>query len=293
MGLRLVEAGDAPVMSEHRRVLELIDAVSLERHGPAGVGVWLGDHRAEVVATIRACDQDGAREQGTRLAAAVWPSAALVRDPRWWEELAGVGEALAVADRDPRRLAELLHSAAATFAAHGDRLRAEERWVRALAVVRRDGDRVRHEAVLGGLGDLYRGWGRLSKALDAYLGLVDLRRDLDDPARLAEAYVAVATTMHDAGRLRSATDYFDRADEVLTEVEAPVTHAGVLVWCGRTRWEQGEHGAARRRWSRALAMLVDVDEDTADRVRALLATGQDERPPYWSNTASSPSGGVG
>jgi tetratricopeptide (TPR) repeat protein len=279
------KVGDTPGMTEHTRVLELTRAVS--RADP----VWLADQRTTVLAAVRACDQDGSRALGTRLAAAVWPVAGLVPDPDWWVALAEAGEALAIADRAPATLADLLHGAATTFAAHGDRLRAEERWVRALAITRRDALRDQGQAVLSALGALYRDWGRLSKALDAYLGLVDLRRDTDDPAGTADALAEVGTTMHAAGRLRSATEYFDRADQAMNGVEAPQAHARILVWCGRTRWEQGEHGAARRRWSRALAMLVDVDDDTASQVRALLATDSPEFP--YSNTSSSPSGGVG
>jgi tetratricopeptide (TPR) repeat protein len=288
-GRTSTEVGDTPGMAEHTRVLELIEAVS---HEPA---TWLAEHRGEVLAAVLACDRDGVRGLGTRLAAAVWPAARLVEDPAWWQDLAEAGEALAIAGRDPAMLVDLLHSGATTFAQHGDRLRAEERWVRALAITRRDGHHERSDTVLAALGALYRDWGRLSKALDAYLGLVDLRRDAGDPAGTANALAEVGTTMHAAGRLRSATDYFDRADEALTPVSAPAAHARILVWCGRTRWEQGQHDAARRRWSRALAMLVDVDEDAADQVRALLATASPEFS-YWcgrSNTASSPSGGVG
>jgi tetratricopeptide (TPR) repeat protein len=281
-------------MSEHTRVLDLIQR--LERYEPARVGVWLAEHRAEVLAAALACDRDGSRGTGTRLVAAVWPVARLVPDPRWWEDLAEAGEALAIADRDPATLVDLLHGGASTFAASGDRLRAEERWVRALAIVRRDGDQDRGQVVLSALGALYRDWGRLSKALDAYLSLVDLRREAGDPAGTADALAEVGTTMHAAGRLRSAADYFDRADDVLGQVAEPATvtaHAHILVWSGRTRWEQGQHSAARGRWSRALAMLVDVDEDAASRVRALLATEPAAELPYWANTSSSPSGGVG
>jgi tetratricopeptide (TPR) repeat protein len=290
-------------MPDDARIFELIDAVSLE---PARVAGWLADHRAEVLAAVR----DSAPGTGIRLAVAVWPVAGLVPDPLWWAELAEAGEALAIADRDPAMLVDLLHGAATTFAEHGDRLRAEERWVRALAITRRDGMRDRGETVLCALGALYRDWGRLGKALDAYLGLVDLRREVGDPTGIADALAEVGTTMHATGRLPSATDYFDRADEAMravTEADAAApevgpellaAHARILVWCGRTRWEQGEHGTARRRWSRALAMLVDVDEDAANRVRALLATQPDERPefPYdagVSNTCSSRSGGAG
>lgn len=280
-------------MSEHARVLGLIQAVDLGELGPARVGAWLGEHRAEVVAAVLACDRDGVRGLGTRLAAAVWPAAGLVRDPRWWTELAEAGEALAIADRDPVVLADLLHRAATTFAGNGDRVLAEQRWVRALAVVRREG-LPGQDRVLSALGSLYRDWGRLSKALDAYLGLVDVYRDAGDPARTAAGLAEVGTTMHAAGRVRSAMGYFDQADELMGRSgAAPADHARVLVWCGRTRWDQGHHGAARRRWSRALAMLVDVDEAEANRVRALLATGPEGEPDYLSNTSSSPSGGVG
>jgi tetratricopeptide (TPR) repeat protein len=281
-------------MSEHTRVLEFIQG--LERHEPARVGGWLAEHRAEVLAAVLACDRDGSRSTGTRLAVAVWPVARLVSDPRWWEDLAEAGEALAIADRDPATLVDLLHGGASTFAEYGDRLRAEERWVRALAIVRRDGDRGRGEVVLSALGALYRDWGRLSKALDAYLGLVDLRREAGDPAGTADALAEVGATMHAAGRPRSAMDYFDRADDVLSQAAKPETtaaHASILVWCGRARWEQGHHAAARGRWSRALALLVDIDDDAASRVRALLATEPAEELPYWANTSSSPSGGVG
>jgi tetratricopeptide (TPR) repeat protein len=280
-------------MSEHARVLDLIQAVDLDERGPARVGAWLAEHRAEVVAAVLSCDRDGVRGLGTRLAAAVWPAAGLVRDPRWWTELAEAGEALAIADRDAGVLADLLHRGAATFAGGGDRVRAEERWVRALAVARRDG-LPDQDRVLSALGALYRDWGRLSKALDAYLGLVDVRRDAGDAAGTAAALAEVGATMHAAGRVRSAMEYFDQADEMMSRAgAAPADHARVLVWCGRTRWEQGHHGAARRRWSQALAMLVDVDEAGADRVRALLASEDGDPADYLSNTSSSPSGGVG
>jgi tetratricopeptide (TPR) repeat protein len=278
------EVGGTPGMTEHARVLELIQAVGTA--GPA----WLGDNRAAVVAAVRACDQDEAA--GITLASAVWPVAGDVPDPDWWAELAEAGEALAIAAREPATLVDLLHAAATTFARHGDRLRAEERWVRALAITRRDALRERGAAVLSALGGLYRDWGRLSKALDAYLGLVDLRRDADDEVGAADALAEVGVTMYAAGRPRSAMDYFDRAEETMRKAGvAADAHARVLVWCGRTRWEQGEHGAARRRWSQALAMLVDVDEAAANQVRALLATDSPEFP--YSNTSSSPSGGVG
>ncbi len=276
-------------MSEHARVGELIEAVSLERHGPARVGAFLAEHGQDVTAAVLACDRDRLRGRGILLATATWPSAGLVPDPSWWEDLARAGETLAIAERDPAALVDLLHGAATTFAEHGDRVKAEERLVRALAITRSPGG-PDGTAVLCALGALYRDWGRLGKALDAYLSLVDLRRDAGDMAGTAAALAEVGATMHAAGRLRTAMDYFDRADEALVEVpDAAPDHARGLVWCARTRWEQGLRSAARSRWSRALALLVDVDDTAADEVRALLAAES----PYESNTSRSSSGGGG
>lgn len=294
----LVEPSQA--VSIVRRFTEFhLAAVDRERHDAAEVGAWLEQHRAEILAAVQACDRDPLRSVGTRLAYAVWRSAALVRDPRWWQELASAGEALAIADRDPAMLADLLHHSAATFAEHGDRPRAEEQWVRALAIIRRspsDPSDHRGVAVLTGLSALYKQWGRLSKALDLNLDLVDLRREAGDAVGAAEALDAVAVTMHAAGRLSSAIDYFAQADEAMSANEAadvPAVHARILVRWGRALWEQGHHGAAKRPWSRALAMLVDVDEAAADRVRALLATAPNDQLPSYcdepgvSNTSSS------
>jgi hypothetical protein len=134
--------------------------------------------------------------------------------------------------------------------------------------------------VLTALGALYREWGRLSKALDADLGLVDLRRAEGDPVGTASALTTVAGTMRDAGRLSSAADYLAQADEALTSITASspdvrTVHAQILVSWGRALWDQGHAGPARRQWSRALAMLIDVDDTAADQVRTLLATADE------------------
>ncbi|MFL6144076.1 MAG: hypothetical protein ACJ72N_19705 [Labedaea sp.] len=270
-------------------------AVDLETHQPAEVGAWVDRHWPEIVAGVRACDRAGLRRCGTRLAHALWPAAGLAPDPQRWPELAEAGEALAIADRDPPMLGDLLHRSAVAFAEQDDLLRAEAQWVRALAVFRREPSDVgRGAAILTGLTGLYRAWGRLGKALDAGLSLVELRRSAGEPARTAEALTEVATTMRAAGRLRTAADYFTQADTEL----APITgesdadirlvsaHARILLWGGRTWWDLGEPGRARRWWSRALAMMIDVDDDIADHVRTLLATAPDHALPddYPINT---------
>jgi len=260
------------VSSEHAepaRVADLVRRFS-EEPDPG----WLAEHHKEVLGVIVACDRDGLRELGARLAYVVWPVAGAVRDPEWWRELAGAGEALAIAGRDPAMLVDLLDRSARTFAAQGDRAGAEAQWVRALAITRRppgEDLRERGMAILTGLGGLYREWGRLGKALDAYLGLVDLRRAAGDPRGTAQALATVAATMYAAGRAGSAAGYFAQAADAMPAGAEDPLYPRILVWWGRVLWERGEPGPARRRWSEALAIVVDVDEALAEHVRALLA----------------------
>jgi tetratricopeptide (TPR) repeat protein len=264
-----------------------------EAHTASAADGWVAAHHGEILAALRACDRPGCRRVGVGLALAVWPAA----EPPWWAELAGLGEALAIAERDPQLLADLLHRSATRFAGRGERVRAEEQWVRALAIVRRAAKADRAEAILAGMSTLYRDWGRLGKALDADLGLVDLRREAGDPVGIAEALATVADTMRLAGRIRSAADYLAQADAVITGAGDPLPHARIVAAWGRALWELGEPGPARRQWSRALAMLIDVDDEAADAVRALLATEPEEPLPNdypgVPNTSSSASGGSG
>ncbi|HEU5471614.1 MAG TPA: hypothetical protein VFV67_13250 [Actinophytocola sp.] len=284
-------------------------AVDPDRRTAVEVRAWLAGHRAEIVAAVAACDRDGLRPHGIRLASTVWPEAGLVNDPAWWDALAEAGEAVAVAAHDPAGLAELLHRSATVFAAKGDRLRAEAQWVRALAVARRRlrehpddaEDRDRAAAILAALRGLYHDWGRPAKALDAEQELVELHRSAGDELAAAEALSRVAATLYAVGRTDGAADYFALADEAMAAAGgAPGQHARILLWTGRALWELGRHGHARRQWHRALAMTVDVDDAVADHARALLATAPDAPLPEGypipagsPNTSSSESGGPG
>lgn len=117
--------------------------------------------------------------------------------------------------------------------------------------------------------------------------MVDLQRAAGDAVGAAEALTELAATMRAAGRLSSAIDYFTQADEAMSPIteaagtspDVVAVHAQILVSWGQALWDQGHHGAARRRWSRALAMVIDVDDVAADHVRALLATAPEDQLP--------------
>jgi tetratricopeptide (TPR) repeat protein len=233
-------------------------------------------HRSEIVAAVGGAARRGHTELAIDLALLSWRVAGHVPDPAWWRMLAERGEAAAVAARRPVDLTELLHRSAEVFAAAEDHKTAEAQWSRARALARELGDGQRVADVQFRLGRLYRDWGRLHRALDTYLELIHSPEDAADLVGVARAMTEVGMTMLEAGRPADALAYLTDADKALDAAEGsgrgPVRwHADVVESLGRLLDEQGSTRAAQRMYSRALAMLIDVDDEAADRVRQRLA----------------------
>ena len=170
-------------------------------------------------------------------------------------------------------LAALLESHAETATNAGDFLTAEMLWVRALKIRDRLPDRAGRVHVLRSLAGMYGSWGRWHRALDAVFEVeMEFRREPRDPAGLAGALADIGTTMLGAARPDSAADYLKQAVTAYRQLAepAPVDQAYALVSWGRALWTQDAWVAARRRFSAALALLVDVDDTLADQVRHLL-----------------------
>ncbi|AHI01011.1 tetratricopeptide repeat protein [Kutzneria albida] len=239
---------------------------------------WLVTHRAVLLAALAVAVQDGDGEDAIRLASWLWSlvpvTPALLNDAEWRDRLARAGENAAIHSRNPHALGLLLDLSSACAAQAGDFARAEEQRIRSTAIWRRLGEHDRLVAAVNALGVVYRDWGRLHRALDVYFELIaecQLRNDLRGHAH---ALHAVGLTMITAGRSDSAVEYLRRADRAFRAMPepAPVEHAHVAVALGRIYWRQNQFSRARRCFSTALALLVDVDDQAADRVRALLST---------------------
>lgn len=232
--------------------------------------------REEIAALLTAAHRHRRHDLVIDLALALWPVAKRIPDPAWYTTLARHGEDAAIAARRPADLATLLHHAAGAFTAIKDYPTAEARWTRARTVWRRLGadDQVRH--VHAHLGRLYRDWGRPHRAMDMYLELTMAYHAVHDLPNAADAEVQLGLTMLDAQRPDDAIHHLSQADETLRSIQAThadqaVRHASVLETLGRVLHQHGATRAAKDTYSRALAMLIDVDDEAADRVRALLA----------------------
>jgi tetratricopeptide (TPR) repeat protein len=237
---------------------------------------WADEHRGGIVAAIRAATASGLYATAVDVALRAWRVADRVPDRSWWHDLARHGEDAATRGRDPHSLFALLASSAVVFAQAGDEVTAERQWVRAVRLSDDDEDYDRTVQALTALAGLYQSWGRLDKALDTWVDLVDEHQRAGNVIATAHALAEVGFAMLAADRAADAPTYLSRADELLSEAKPALVsasaHARVLEAWGHALWQTGQHGAARRRLSRALAMVVDHDDPTAERIRAALAT---------------------
>jgi tetratricopeptide (TPR) repeat protein len=265
---------EAMTLNLARNLLEVITAAAGDT---TTLATLAADRHDEIVAALNSTLQRGEPQLAVQLALAAWSLARNVIDPEWRRSLARAGEEAAIASRQPAALAELLVRSAEVYADSGDRKAAERQWVRALAMADDMNDRERFADLLLVLSQLYRDWGRIHKALDVLQELVAERERTDSPpVELAEALAAAGSTMLDAKRPTSAINLLSRADDVIASIDdrddnISRTHAAILVDLGTAWQEQHSFSTASRIYSRALTMLVDVDDATADLVRTLLA----------------------
>lgn len=231
---------------------------------------------AAVTTQEHAATSPAIRTDAVNVARAAWRSPTAREHLDWCRELAHHGEQAAIASRQPELLTELLNSSAEVYASVADWQGAERAWLRALAVVEGRGDTARSVHFLRLLTTNYLNWQRPHKAVDMLLEIVEIHDRAGNPVETAKAQADVAHTMADAGRADAAIDYLGRADRVLRESpsadpEVVTLHATILSDLGQVHAQLGRINTARNHYHRALAMVVDTDDRTADRIRALQA----------------------
>lgn len=277
VGIRPELSGaDAVVGSRRARLVAHVSQTITAAQPSKAIG-WVDSHRLILLRTITMATSAGLHPQAGHLAELSWQvtsvAPTLRTDTQWRSDLARRGEDAAIEGRDPDLLGRLLEHSAQLAEQFGERDVGEAQWVRALAVWRRLDNHAGVVRVLVALRELYRSWGRLHRALDACFELVTVHQRRGDDRGLALALTEVGITMLAADRPDAAVDYLTRANTAweATAVPVPSAQAGTLLALGRAHWRQDAWGLARRRFSDALALWVDVDEIQAERVRRLLS----------------------
>jgi tetratricopeptide (TPR) repeat protein len=270
----LAELARSVPAAEVDQVLTRVAAVTTQAHTTEnGMSSAV---RADTVNVVRAAGRHHRVAVAVAVARAAWRSPTAREHLDWCREVARYGEEAAIAGRQPELLVELLDSSAEAYASAGDWPGAERAWLRALAVVEDLGDTARSTRFLHLLASNYLNWERPHKAVDILLEVVAIHERAGDLVKAARAQVDAARTMADAGRADAAIEYLGRADRVLrahSDADPEVTslHATILSDLGQVHARLGGINTARNYYHRALALVVETDERTADRIRALQA----------------------
>jgi hypothetical protein len=242
---------------------------------------WLHRHLSVTLATVRASGTARLRSLATALSARLWACAPTNAPRQWAVDLADAGIRAAIDDRQPRTLAGLLRLSARWFATHGDFVTAEAHGVREWMVWKELDDTTAMIDTLWRRALVYREAGRGNRELDCYQRLLSLYQHTGDRFGVARTQVARGVALVATGRLRDAVEQLREAtrlvDTLDTLPEVPrVALANLLETMGRAYWNIGSTGAARRHFSGALRLLVDLDEPAAQRMRILLAAPENQ-----------------
>ncbi len=287
---RTVDIGSGRVVEVVERIAEgtlrlLADAsVALRGSGadPAGdegaARRWVHDHRDCVLGVAGAANAVGRSSSASSLATLLWDAAdAAAFDSGFVRALTEVGVHAAVTGRAPETMAGLLRSAWVWFEGRGDLASAEEYALREWDLWRRAGRTTEAAWLLWWRADMFRRRGRGDLELRCYERLESLYGNDEDRAALARVRAGTAAALLSYDRADLAVDWARRAEHAVRALTdfPPVEQALIFEWSGRALWASGAIGAAKRRFSDALALLVDVDDDAADHVRRLLAHDHD------------------
>jgi tetratricopeptide (TPR) repeat protein len=271
---RLAELVQSVPPAEVDDVLARVAAVTTQAH--KAVGGAPPALRTDTVTVIRAAGRHRRAAIAGDVARAAWRSLATRAHLDWCRELAYAGEQAAIDGRQPELLVELLDTSAEVYASAGDWQGAERAWLRALAVVEELGDTTRATHFFHLLTTNYLNWERPHKAVNMLLEIAAIHERADNLVKAAQAQAEVARIMADAGRTDAAVDYLTRADRTLrahpgTDPERIRAHAAILSDLGQVHARLGAINTARNYYHRALAMVVDIDDRAADRIRVLQA----------------------
>jgi tetratricopeptide (TPR) repeat protein len=181
---------------------------------------------------------------------------------------------------------------------------------RALAILRETGDRAGEAIALNRISTVHHVQGRVEEALDYQRHALAIYTELGDLTGVAASHNNIGMYHASRGGYTEALAHLDQARAIVREIRAPGTEAGVLgsigevchrlgrteqaenafrqalvicvangdrrheamchQWLGRLAQAADRRDEARGHWSRALAILEESGDSTADELRRLL-----------------------
>jgi tetratricopeptide (TPR) repeat protein len=231
---------------------------------------WWDAQHDHILSVIESLIAGGQPETAVSLLSQVWTIVPAQAQPPWCSRLRECGTLLATELPTSRVLAEVLQYSARACIQQGDYRNAEFDGMRELAIWRQLDDYPGAVGALRRLADTFRLRDRLHLVIDCADQI--LTWSLRHQDQVAGALRNLGLVMVEAGRVDSAIDYLSRARVASDALpDLPVAQrAELIAQLGRALWMSGAESLARRRFSEALALLVDVDDVAAERMRVLL-----------------------
>ncbi|ONI91785.1 hypothetical protein ALI144C_00665 [Actinosynnema sp. ALI-1.44] len=235
---------------------------------------WLRRNHKEILATAReAVRGDDPRTAATFLTAA-WELVPADMDTTWCDSLRECGHDLSATGAESPELAAVFRRSAAVYYARGDYRFAEAEGLAELAVWRELDDPDEHVAALDSLARTFLARDRLHRAMDCADERLEVHIEHGRQHDIAADLQHLGRLMLLADRPDTAVDYLTRARDAFDELPGVTAqqHARVRMLLGCALWRTGGEAGARREFSNALRVVVDVDDTTADKIRELLST---------------------
>jgi tetratricopeptide (TPR) repeat protein len=238
------------------------------------VARWWDAQHDHILSVIESLIADGQPETAAALLSQVWTIVPARAQPRWRGRLHECGTRLATELPTSRVLADVLRYSAQACIQQVDYQDAELDGMRELAIWRSLDDYPGAVDALRRLADTFRLRDRLHRVIDCADQILTWSLRHQDQTGVAGALRNLGLVMVEVGRVDAAIDYLSRARDTLDVLpDVPVVRrAELIAQLGRALWMSGAESLARRRFSEALARVVDVDDAAADQIRTLLGT---------------------
>lgn len=235
---------------------------------------WFTRNRQDILTAARAAVTLDDHRLAARFLAAAWAIVPPDAETAWCDELRDRGHELSTTAPESRELAMVFRNSAAVYLARGDHRFAEAEGLQELAVWRELDEPDEHVAALDALTRTFLARDRLHLAMDCADERLAVHIDHDRHRDIAADLQRLGVLLLLADRPDTAVDYFTRARAAFDDLpDVPARqHAHVRMLLGRALWATTGAAAAKRAFSSALSLVVDVDDRAAERIRALLGT---------------------
>jgi tetratricopeptide (TPR) repeat protein len=262
-----IEADESPVVVPSHLSLRTSEDVAR----------WWDAQQDGILAVIESLIAEGHPDTAVSLLSQVWPIVAAQARAPWPGRLRYCGTRLVDELPTSRVLAQVLRYSAQACRRHEYYQEAELDGMRELAIWRALNDYAGAVDALRHLAETFRSRNRLHRVMDCADQILQWALRQRDEIAVAGAFRDLGLLTVEAGRPDEAIGYLTRARDIIDTLPGVpvVRQAELIARLGTAMWLSGARSKARRRFSEALALLVDVDDAAADRIRVLVGTSSD------------------